>query len=240
MLNEHILIVDDDPYLQQAIAKYLDAFGYTIGCVADAIGFDEYMLKHEVNLLILDQMMPGEDGLSITKRLRTSGNPIPILMLSSFAEDIDRIIGLEIGVDDYLAKPPNMREVLARVRALLRRHGKHSEPIVKNISTTCQFGNYVYNIETKQLFNNEERVKLSSSEAKLLKIFVQNKNKELSRDYLSEILKGYKHDPFDRSIDVLVKRLREKIELDTSCPQYIITIWGKGYQFISQSQANEH
>lgn len=231
MLNKHILIVDDEPSLQQAIAKYLDASGYTVGCVADAIGFDEYMLENQVDLLIMDQMMPGEDGLSITRRLRAADNNIPILMLSSFGEDIDRIIGLEVGVDDYLAKPPNLREVLARVKALLRRNQKTSASAA-DCAQTYKFGSYAYHIKTKQLFYNEKAVKLTSSEDKLLNIFMQNPNKELSRDDLSQSLKGYEYNPFDRSIDVLVKRVREKIELNSSSPQFITTVWGKGYQFI--------
>ncbi|MDX2503064.1 MAG: response regulator [Gammaproteobacteria bacterium] len=236
MSNEHILIVDDEPSLQQAIAKYLDASAYTVGCVADATGLDGYMLKHQVDLLILDQMMPGEDGLSITKRLRASGNTIPILMISSFGEDVDRIIGLEMGVDDYLAKPVNLREVLARVRALLRRNQQLPVPAAAN-SSTYQFGPYSYNIETRQLFNSDKIIKLTAAEARLLKIFVQKPNQELSRDHLSVILRGYEHEPFDRSIDVQVKRLRERIELDTSSPQYIVTVWGKGYQFIPQADS---
>jgi len=239
MSKIQILIVDDDPALQQAIAKYLDASGYSVACVADAIGFDDYMLKHKVDLLILDQMMPGEDGLSITKRLRASGNSIPILMLSSFAEDVDRIVGLEMGVDDYLAKPANLREVLARVRALLRRNTQ-TTPIAETSADSCtniyQFGPYSFNSKTEQLLNNDLTIRLTSSETKLLKIFVQKPNHELSRDDLSKQLKGYEHDPFNRSIDVLVKRLRERIEPDAGSPQYIITIWGKGYQFIPQNK----
>ena len=233
MSNKHILIVDDDPALQLAIATYLEASGYTIGCAGDAIGFDTYMTTHDVDLLILDQMMPGEDGLSITKRLRASGNFIPILMLSSFAEDVDKIVGLEMGVDDYLAKPANLREILARVRALLRRFD-HLTSTIDIYTDMCQFGPYSFNSKTEQLLNNDITIKLTSAETKLLKIFVQNANQKLSRDDLSKRLKGYEHDPFDRSIDVLVKRLRERIEPDSSSPQYIITIWGKGYQFIPQ------
>jgi len=233
MPNKIILIVDDDPALQQAIAKYLQASGYNVACVADAIGFDDYMLKHRVDLLILDQMMPGEDGLSITKRLRASGNFIPILMLSSFAEDVDKIVGLEMGVDDYLAKPANLREILARVRALLRRNSQ-TQSVTDSSTPICQFGPYLFNSKTEQLLNNNIAIKLTSAETKLLKFFVQKPNQELSRDDLSKRLKGYEHDPFDRSIDVLVKRLRERIEPDSSSPQYIITIWGKGYQFIPQ------
>ena len=232
MTNEHILIVDDEPSLQQAVAKYLQIAGYQTGCVADANGFDQYIEQHEVDLLILDQMMPGEDGLSITRRLRSSGNNIPILMLSSFGEDTDRIIGLEIGVDDYLAKPPNLREVLARVRALLRRNQTTQLPVTNSGMSRCQFGPFTFEIESKQLTRNNEKIKLTSSEAKLLTLFIQNPNKELTRDHLSETLKGYEHHPFDRSIDVQVKRLREKIETDTSSPQYIVTVWGKGYQFV--------
>lgn len=233
MSNKHILIVDDEPSLQQAIAKYLEASGYIVGCVADATGLDDYMLKHKVDLLILDQMMPGEDGLSITKRLRASANTISILMLSSFGEDVDRIIGLEMGVDDYLAKPANLREILARVRALLRRNQPLSVPTAEK-NNIYQFGPYTYNIKTKQLSNNDNILKLTSSEASLLKVFVQEPNQELSRDHLCEVLRGYELEPFDRSIDVQVKRLRERIELDTSSPQYIVTVWGKGYQFIPQ------
>lgn len=237
MSNEHILIVDDEPSLQQAVASYLEIAGYKTGCVADAKGFDQYVEEHQVDLLILDQMMPGEDGLSITKRLRASGNSIPILMLSSFGEDTDRIIGLEVGVDDYLAKPPNLREVLARVKALLRRNQQTIN--ADNISQSYQFGPFSYENGSKHLTRHNKKIKLTSSEAKLLTLFVQNPNKELTRDHLSETLKGYAYNPFDRSIDVQVKRLREKIERDTRSPEYIVTIWGKGYQFMPNNQADD-
>lgn len=240
MPKQHILIVDDEPTLQQAIAKYLEAHGYQVTCINDALSFDSYFDQNHFDLLILDQVMPGEDGLSITQRLRAGGHMVPILMLSGFAEDTDRIVGLEVGVDDYLAKPPNIREVLARVKALLRRSVASPQPViiepgdypVEKTIANFTFGPYRFDTHNKQLFKNEKIIKLTDLDYRLLKIFVENPYKELSRDLLSETLKGYKHEPFDRSIDVQVKRLRGKIEEDQTSPQYIITVWRTGYQFL--------
>jgi len=238
MSNKRILILDDEPTLQQAIAKYLGAHGFQVTCLSDPLCLDEHIENDRIDLLILDQVMPGEDGLSITKRIRAAGNMLPILMLSGFADDTDRIVGLEIGVDDYLAKPPNVREVLARVKALLRRSwtaggtsAVKSDAKPYLLSKNYWFGPYRLNLESRQLFKNEQLVKLTDADYRLLKIFVENPKKELSRDKLSEILKGYEHEPFDRSIDVQVKRLRSKIEDDKSSPQYIVTVWRTGYQF---------
>jgi len=227
-----ILVVDDDAEICKLLCQYLDQQGFNVASVENGIELDEYLISSTVDLIILDLMLPGEDGLSIVKRLNSTMQ-IPIIMLSACGEDVDRIIGLEIGADDYLAKPFNPRELLARIRSVLRR---------RNIKKTSQdnedgqyaFGDYVFNTRNQALNFKGKKVTLTSGEYSLLKIFVENPKRVLSRDDLLEKLKGYDCAPFDRSIDVRIMRLRHKIEADTANPLYIKTVWGKGYQFIPQ------
>lgn len=225
-----ILIVDDDEELCDLLCQYLDKQEFSVDSVGDGILLDQYLTQTIPHLIILDLMMPGEDGLSIVRRL-SSERDIPIIMLSACGEEVDRILGLEMGADDYLAKPFNPRELLARIRSVLRR--RHSE---KNINsqeklTHYTFGLFVLNTVSQTLKKNNITVPLTQGEYSLLKLFLENPNRVLSRDLLLENLKGYEWSPFDRSIDVRITRLRHKIETEKANPKYIHTVWGQGYKF---------
>jgi DNA-binding response OmpR family regulator len=225
----HILIVDDDPALRELLQRYLGEQGLRVAGVADGEGMDQYLRDQAADLIILDLMLPGEDGLSIARRLLGS-HDIPILMLSARGEDVDRIVGLEIGADDYLAKPFNPRELLARIRAILRR--RHQEPAsTPGDDRVHRFGDCRLDLGSQTLTRAGKRVTLTSGELSLLKIFVEHPNRVLSRDTLVDMLSGYERSPYDRSIDVRVARLRRKLESDPADPVYIQTIWGEGYRF---------
>ncbi len=229
-MNTKILIVDDDEALCELLCQYLEKQGFVVDYVENGIAMDRYLEQATPKLIILDLMMPGEDGLSIAKRL-TSKEDIPIIMLSACGEDVDRILGLEMGADDYLAKPFNTRELLARIRSVLRRH--HPEKNKKNKEETIYtFGTNTLDTISQTLKQNGNKVSLTQSEYSLLKLFLENPNRVLSRDTLLENLKGYECSPFDRSVDVRVTRLRHKIETDTTDPKYIQTVWGQGYKFL--------
>ena len=188
---------------------------------------ERYLENHAVDLVILDLMLPGEDGLTIARRLRSRGNQ-PIIIISARGEELDRIVGLEVGADDYLPKPFNPRELLARVRAVLRRAavGQESAPTL-----AYEFGPFLLNAAARRLSRQEEDIPLTAGEFDLLLTLVSNPNRVLTRDFLLEATKGYERDPFDRSIDVRINRLRKKIEQDPSTPVYLRTVWGAGYLF---------
>lgn len=224
-----ILIVDDDPDLRALLQRYLGEQGFAVSGVNDGIAMDHHLGTHMADLIILDLMLPGEDGLSIAKRIRHS-HDIPILMLSARGEDIDRIVGLEVGADDYLAKPFNPRELLARIRAILRRR----QPEDSTAATETQlitFGTCSLDLGSRTLTRENNKVALTSSEFSLLKIFVEHPNRVLSRDLLLDMLSGYERSPYDRSIDVKIARLRRKIEENPTTPVFIHTVWGEGYLF---------
>lgn len=223
-----ILIVDDDPALRELLQRYLGEQGYAVASVNDGTAMDLHLETHAADLVILDLMLPGEDGLSIAKRLRSTRD-IPILMLSARGDEVDRIVGLEVGADDYLPKPFNPRELLARIRAVLRRHPE--EPAATPAARLHSFGEFSLDMQSQTLTRNDTPVTLTSGDFSLLKIFVEHPNRVLSRDTLVEMLSGYERSPFDRSIDVKVTRLRRKIEPDPSTPVFIQTVWGEGYRF---------
>jgi len=230
MDRKNILVVDDDAGLRELLQQYLTAQGYQVATVADGVAMDAYLTDHHIDLIILDLMLPGEDGLSLARKLRAQGD-LPIIMLSARGEDVDRIVGLEVGADDYLAKPFNPRELLARIRALLRRSDNSHDAAAG--TSTLHFGDFVLNIDTHDLRKNDINVPLTAGEFNLLRIFVEHPNRVLSRDSIMDMLKGYERSPFDRSIDVRVTRLRRKIESDPNNPAYIRTVWGEGYLFAS-------
>jgi DNA-binding response OmpR family regulator len=235
METKRILVVDDDVGLRELLQEYLSAQGYQVSTVADGISMDAHLASQTADIVILDLMLPGEDGLSLARRLRAKSD-LPIIMLSARGEDVDRIIGLEVGADDYLAKPFNPRELLARIRALLRRNDKTSKPVETDKPEEHRFGPFLLNIESRDLHKGDVNVPLTAGEFNLLRIFVAHPNRVLSRDGIMDMLKGYERSPFDRSIDVRVTRLRRKIEEDASAPSYIRTIWGEGYLFVPSGQ----
>ena len=227
-----ILVVDDDLELCNLLCQYLEKQGFAVDSAEDGKAMDIYLEKSSPDLIILDLMLPGEDGLSIAKRLQIN-RQIPLIMLSACGEEVDRIIGLEVGADDYLAKPFNPRELLARIRSVLRRHKplKNSGP--GSEQTVLSFGPYQLNTASQSLKRGTDDISITSGEFSLLKILLENPNRVLTRDTLLEKLKGYDCSPFDRSIDVRIMRLRQKIEADTASPQYIQTVWGQGYMFVA-------
>lgn len=231
MDNKKILVVDDDSGLRELLQEYLTSQGYEVGAVADGLAMEQYLQLHTVSLVILDLMLPGEDGLSLARKLRARGN-LPIIMLSARGEDVDRIIGLEVGADDYLAKPFNPRELLARIRAVLRRHDEAQlNSAAEENALKYRFGNFQLDLSSRVLLKDGQEVSLTAGEFNLLRIFVEHPNRVLNRDTLMDLMKGYERSPFDRSIDVRVTRLRRKIELDPATPEYVRTVWGEGYLF---------
>lgn len=235
MDKQRVLVVDDDPKLLDLVIKFLSREGFEVSGVGSGQAMDEHLARQSADLIVLDLMLPGEDGLSIARRLRAN-NRIPILMLSARGEDIDRIIGLEVGADDYLAKPFNPRELSARVKAILRRTQASSPSNAQDGSTMerFRFGDYLVNLTTNSVSRGGEPVSLTAGEFTLLEAFVQHPNRVLSRDRLIELIKGYERSPYDRSIDVRVTRLRKKLESNPDQPQFIRTVWGRGYIFTPQ------
>lgn len=234
-----ILVVDDDSALRKLLTDYLSREGFDVAGVEDGEAMDLWLAENEPHLLILDLMLPGEDGLALARRLRTQ-TQVPIIMLSARGEEIDRIIGLEVGADDYIPKPFNPRELLARIRAVLRRRAPtetsdDSDPDASspNIFT---FGPYRLDLNLRELRHEGEVLVLTSGEFDLLRILIEHRDRVLNRDRILDLLKGYERSPFDRSIDVQIARLRAKIEPDTKHPRYIRTIWGKGYIFTANAE----
>jgi len=226
-----ILIVDDDPALRGLLERYLAEQGFDVSGVENGTAMDHFLAQQTTDLVILDLMLPGEDGLSIAKRLRGTLD-IPIVILSARGDEVDRIVGLEVGADDYLPKPFNPRELLARIRAVLRRQHAPEPPAQDSASKqVVRFGPFSLDMLSQQLNCDGQTVPLTSGEFGLLRIFVEHPNHVLSRDIIVDLLKGYERSPYDRSIDVRVTRLRRKIETDPASPVYIRTVWGEGYRF---------
>ena len=224
-----ILVVDDDPGMRSLLEAYLGDSGFSVETAKDGVAMWQALETGMPDAIVLDLMMPGEDGLTLARRLRSQSN-VPILMLSARGEEIDRVVGLEMGADDYLAKPFSPRELLARLRALLRRsHAQEAIPVPD--SSSCAFGPYQLDVASHRLTQGGVEVKLSTAEFALLRIFVEHPLRVLSRDTLIDMLKGYERDPYDRSVDTRVTRLRRKIEPNPGEPVYIRTVRGEGYLF---------
>jgi len=230
----HVLVVDDDVSLRELLADYLQREGITVSGVGDGTAMFDWLARHAPDLIILDLMLPGDDGLTLTRRLRTQLT-VPIIMLSARGDALDRIIGLEVGADDYLAKPFNPRELLARIRAVLRRPA-HAVPPPGDVEH-LDFGPYRLELPSRRLHRDGVNVALTGNEFDLLRIFAEHPNRVLDRDRLLDLLKGYERNPFDRSVDVQVARLRAKIEPDKKHPRYIRTVWGRGYMFTPKGDA---
>ena len=226
---EHLLVVDDDLEIRELTQEYLQQQGFQVATAASGEEMDTYLIDHKVDLLILDLMLPGEHGLSIAQRLKKR-HDLPIIIVSAQGDEVDRIVGLEVGADDYLPKPFNPRELLARVRAVLRRASK-TLIVEDDLNKEIAFGPFCLNISSHSLSSEGTLIPLTSGEFDLLAILVSNPNKVLHRDRILDLLTGAERSPFDRSIDVRVTRLRAKLEDDPAKPAHIKTIWGKGYMF---------
>ncbi|QEW06008.1 response regulator [Nitrincola iocasae] len=229
----HILIVDDHREIRDAISRYLEKNGLDVTAVKDTVEMDLFLQHHQCDLIILDVMMPGEDGLSAARRLSSSNSP-PILMLSALDEDTDKIVGLEVGADDYLIKPFNPRELLARIKAILRRAERQDAQTNTSIGSTLFFSGWTLNKDTRELSHEDGRENtLTTAEFNLLSAFLERPRFVLSRDQLLTITSGRAAEVFDRTIDNQVSRLRRKIEIDPSHPQIIVTVRAGGYSFVS-------
>ena len=225
----HILVVDDHREIRDAVTRYLEKNGFRVSAAKDAPAMDAHLKAGRFDLVVLDVMMPGEDGLSAARRLTSSGRP-PILMLSALGEDTDRIVGLEVGADDYLVKPFNPRELLARVKAILRRSERLTSLAGELSGRKLTFAGWTLNTDTRALTHDDgRRAALTTAEFKLLTAFLERPRFVLSRDQLLDITSGRTADVFDRTIDNQVSRLRRKIEDDPSHPQIIATIRSGGY-----------
>jgi len=229
----HLLVVDDDRDTRELLSVYLGKQGFAVSTVADGREMDAWLAQNSTDLVILDLMLPGEDGLSIARRLRAE-HRLPIVMISARGTDIDRIVGLEAGADDYLPKPFNPIELLARIRAVLRRD-RTTGASEQAESSAVTFGPFRLDPDRRVLSRDDSEVELSRAEFDLLCVFVSHPNLVLSRDAIMDALSGHDRDPFDRSIDVRVTRLRHKIEDDPGHPKFIRTVWGIGYQFVPEA-----
>ena len=225
-----ILIVDDDPKIRELTTQYLIDQGLNAHPANGGKEMDVFIATHPVSLIILDLMMPEEGGLAICQRLRGSGNITPIIILTAKGDEIDRIVGLEMGADDYVSKPFNPRELLARINAVLRRNELKQTQIPAPESLA--FGPFVFSSDTRSLSKNGLPINITSGEFELLKVFIDHPRQPLSRDQIMQLAKGRELDIFDRSIDVQISRLRKILEDDPTNPKFLQTMWGFGYIFV--------
>jgi len=232
-LKTRILVVDDDQRLRELLMRYLSGEGFEVKAVPDAPGMDKQLARERYDLVVLDLMLPGEDGLAICRRLRGQPSAPAIVMLTAKGDDVDRIVGLEMGADDYLPKPFNPRELLARINAVLRRRTPAGVPGAPSATTEVfKFGRFSLNLSTRTLTREGKSVPVTTGEFSVLKVLVQHPREPLSRDKLMELARGREYEVFDRSIDVQISRLRKLIEDDPARPKHIQTVWGFGYVFV--------
>jgi two-component system, OmpR family, phosphate regulon response regulator OmpR len=230
--QQRILIVEDDTELRDLVVDYLARSGYQLEVAGDGASMRAVLNAQTIDLIVLDLMLPGEDGLTLLRWLSEQHGP-PVIIVSARGDEVDRVVGLELGADDYLAKPFGPRELLARVRAVLRRTGGDVEP---HDSHTLTFGPFRLHLNNHALSREGIDIPLTSGEFNLLRVLLEHPNQVLSRDHLISLLKGYERSPFDRSIDVRVTRLRRKIETRPESPVYLRTVWGEGYLFTPQGE----
>ncbi len=228
-----ILVVDDDQRLRDLLRRYLTEQGFNVFLAENATAMNKLWTRERFDLLVLDLMLPGEDGLAICRKLRGANDTTPIIMLTARGDEVDRIIGLELGADDYLPKPFNPRELVARIHAVLRRRGAPEAPgAPASDLETFEFGPYLLNLQTRTLTHDGQTKSLTTGEFAVMKAFARHPRQPLSREKLMELARGREYEVFDRSLDVQISRLRKLIETDPSSPRYIQTVWGLGYVFI--------
>ncbi len=231
--GKHLLVVDDDPKLRELLRRYLSENQFEVSLAQDAPSMNRLIQREPFDLIILDLMLPGEDGLSIVRRLRAANDRTPVIMLTAKGDDVDRIIGLEMGADDYLAKPFNPRELLARINAVLRRRQAEEIPGAPSSDhSEVRFGEFVLNLGNRTLTRAGQPVPLTSGEFAVLKTFGKHPRTPLSREKLMVLARGREYGAFDRSLDVQISRLRKLIESDPQHPRFIQTVWGVGYVFV--------
>ena len=227
----HILVVDDDARLRALLQRFLTEQGFRVSTAENAATARAALADMAFDLLVLDVMMPGETGLELTAALRAEGQEVPILMLTARGAPDDRIAGLEQGVDDYLAKPFDPRELVARIESVLRRA---SPPLAVPVADGGQyrFGEWALDRATRQLLRNDESIMLTSGEFALLCALISHAGQPMKRERLLELTRGDESETFDRAVDVQIHRLRRMIEADPAHPRYLQTVWGVGYVFV--------
>lgn len=228
-----LLIVEDDAGTRELLETYLEEQGFSVLSVASGRRVDETLAAHSIKLLILDLMLPGEDGLSICRRLRARGQDVPIIILTAKGDEVDRVAGLDIGADDYVAKPFGPRELVARIHAVLRRRqpvSVHGAPSPN--SQVVRFGRCELNLSTRELSRGGEKLVMTTGEFAVLEALAKHPHMPLSRVRLMDLSRGKEHGVYDRSMDVQVSRVRRLVEEDASKPRYIQTVWGFGYVFV--------
>ncbi len=230
--QKHIIVVDDEPGIRETIQEYLELHDFRVTTAGGGEELRQVIGDNDADLVLLDIRMPGEDGLSLARYLRAE-KQVGIIMLTAAGEVVDRIVGLEMGADDYLAKPVDLRELLARIKAVLRRSGRvqaGDEAAAPDSASLARFGSFTLNLESHKLFDPEGgEVPLTGMEFDLLKAFADNPNRVLTRDQLLNLAHNRDWEPFDRSIDIRIARIRRKIESDPAKPQVIKTVRGAGY-----------
>lgn len=236
MSRQRILVVDDDLRLRDLLKRYLTEQGFATDTVPDGQALDRALTRNRYDLIVLDVMLPVEDGFAICRRLRAgSGDEanLPIIMLTAKGDDVDRIVGLELGADDYLPKPFNPRELVARIHAVLRRQAPLPAPgAPAPDDEVVTFGEFALNLGTRVLTRAGDIVPMTTGEFGLLKVLVQHARTPLSRDKLTELARGREHESVDRAIDVQISRLRKLLGEDPANPRYLQTVWGLGYVFV--------
>ena len=234
-----IWVVDDDPELRKMVSTYLIDQGYDVRCLCDVKQLEARLEFQRPDLVVLDLMMPGDDGLTALRRLRDAGDDLPVVMLTARGDGVDRIIGLEQGADDYLGKPFLPRELTARIEAVLRRRSSipSGTPLADGVQVN--FGGNQLDLAARTLIQNGEAKVITSGEFSLLAAFVQHPHRPLSRERLIELARGPGSDTDSRSMDVQVSRVRKLIEADPSRPRYIQTVWGYGYVFVPDGQTRQ-
>ena len=231
-MSDHLLIVDDDPGLRELLADYLSRNGFQVTGVADGRGLWAALEQAPVDLVILDLMLPGDDGLVLCRTLRAR-SPVPIIMLTARGDDTDRIVGLEMGADDYLSKPFNPRELLARINSILRR--ARTVAVEPGAARRFQFAGWTLDVNDRQLVAPDgARVLLGVGDYRLLRVFLEHPQRVLNRDQLLDLTQGREAAPFDRSIDVQVSRLRRRLRDDPRDPALIKTVRSEGYVLAAQ------
>ena len=234
--TKKILVVDDDMRLRALLERYLVEQGFVVRTAASSEQMDRLLERENFHLLVLDLMLPGEDGLSICRRLRQQTNDIPIVMLTAKGDEVDRIIGLELGADDYMPKPFNPRELLARIKAVLRRRVQEAPVAPSQEENIVSFGEYQLNLATREMVKGDINMPLTSGEFAVLKALITHPREPLSRDKLMNLARGRDYSALERSIDVQVSRLRRMLEVDPAKPRYIQTVWGLGYVFVPEGK----
>ena len=235
---DKIVIVDDDARIRDLLRRFLSPQGFDVLLAEDGRALGRILQRETIDLVVLDWMLPGEDGLSICRRMRSAGDMTPVIMLTAKVEDVDRIAGLDTGADDYLGKPFNPRELLARIHAVLRRRPAEPLPGAPSLAEqeVIAFGPFALDLGTRSLTRNGQPMPLTSGEFAMLKALARHPKQPLTRDKLAQLARGREFEPFDRSLDVQISRLRKMLEADPARPKIIQTVWGVGYVFVPDGQ----